>query len=50
MNDEEQKNLWQSLKCAWQEHKPGDPALTADQQIAAMRKKLLTLMQETAHE
>src|SRR5690242_19915267 len=41
MNDEEQKNLWQTLKCAWREHKPsGDPALTAGEQIAAMRKKM----------
>jgi len=28
MNDEEQKNLWQGLKCLWQEQKPSsDPAL-----------------------
>jgi len=41
MNDQEPKDLWQALKCAWQEHKPsGDPALTADEQIAAMRKKM----------
>ena len=41
MNDEEQKNLWQGLKCLWQEQKPSsDPALTADEQIAAMRKKM----------
>jgi len=41
MNDQEQKNLWQGLKCLWQEHKPsGDPALTAEEQIAAMRKKM----------
>jgi CubicO group peptidase (beta-lactamase class C family) len=41
MNDQEQKNLWQGLKCLWQEHKPsGEPALTADEQIAAMRKKM----------
>ena len=44
MNDEEQKNLWQGLKCLWQEQKPsGDPALTADEQIAAMRKKMAGL-------
>ena len=41
MNDEEQKNLWQGLKCLWQEQKPsGEPALTADEQIAAMRRKM----------
>ncbi|HKS38699.1 MAG TPA: serine hydrolase domain-containing protein [Verrucomicrobiae bacterium] len=41
MNDEEQKNLWQGLKCLWQEHKPsGDPTLAAGEQIAAMRKKM----------
>ena len=41
MNDEEQKNLWQALKCAWQEHNPsGGSALTADEQIAAVRKKM----------
>ena len=46
MNDEEQKNLWQGLKCAWQEHKPsGDPTLTADEQIAAMRKKMAKMHQ-----
>ena len=44
MNDEEQKNLWQGLKCLWQEQKPsGEPALTADEQIAAMRKKMASL-------
>jgi len=41
MNDQEPKDLWQALKCAWQEHKPsGDPTLTAGEQIAAMRKKM----------
>src|SRR5437660_4604030 len=41
MNDEEQKNLWQALKCLWQEQKPSSqPALTGDEQIAAMRKKM----------
>jgi len=41
MNDQEPKALWQALKCAWQEHKPsGDPTLTADEQIAVMRKKM----------
>jgi CubicO group peptidase (beta-lactamase class C family) len=46
MNDEEQKNLWQGLKCLWQEQKPsGDPALTADEQIAAMRKKMAKMHQ-----
>ena len=46
MNDEEQKNLWHGLKCLWQEHKPsGDPGLTADEQIAAMRKKMAKMHQ-----
>ncbi|PYK01356.1 MAG: hypothetical protein DME23_04305 [Verrucomicrobia bacterium] len=46
MNDEEQKNLWQGLKCLWQEQKPSsDPALTADEQIAAMRKKMAKMHQ-----
>src|SRR5438552_15254862 len=46
MNDEEQKNLWQGLKCLWQEQKPsGDPTLTADEQIAAMRKKMAQMHQ-----
>jgi len=40
MNDQEPKDLWQALKCAWQEHKPSDSALTADGQIAAMRKRM----------
>src|SRR5207245_11364685 len=41
MNDEEQKKLWQALKCLWQEQKPSSgPALPADEQIAAMRKKM----------
>jgi len=44
MNDDEQKSLWQGLQCLWQEHKPsGDPALTADEQIAAMRKKMVKM-------
>jgi CubicO group peptidase (beta-lactamase class C family) len=46
MNDEEQKNLWQGLKCLWKEHKPsGDPTLTAEEQIGAMRKKMAGLHQ-----
>ncbi|HWN95747.1 MAG TPA: hypothetical protein VNT99_11990 [Methylomirabilota bacterium] len=46
MNDEEQKNLWQGLRCLWQEQKPSaDPTLTADEQIAAMRKKMAHLHQ-----
>jgi CubicO group peptidase (beta-lactamase class C family) len=46
MNDEEQKNLWQGLKCLWQEQKPSsDPTLTADEQIAAMRKKMAKMHQ-----
>ena len=41
MNDQEPKEPWQALKCAWQEYKPSsDPAPTADKQIAAMRKKM----------
>jgi hypothetical protein len=41
MNDQESKGLWQSLKCAWREQKPSDgPALTVDEQIAVMRKKM----------
>src|SRR3989442_9922041 len=44
MNDQEQKNLWQGLKCLWQGQRPsGEPALTADEQIAAMRKKMAQL-------
>jgi len=44
MNDQEQKNLWQGLKCLWQEQKPAAaPALTAGEQIAAMRKKMACL-------
>ena len=46
MNDEEQKNLWEALKCLWQEQKPsGDRTLPADQQIAAMRKKMAKMHQ-----
>src|ERR1051326_73143 len=46
MNDEEQRNLWQGLKRLWQEQKPsGDPTLTADEQIAAMRKKMAKMHQ-----
>src|SRR5271157_4082686 len=46
MNDEEQKNIWQGLKCLWQEQKlSGDPALTADEQIAAVRKKMAKMHQ-----
>lgn len=41
MNDQEPKDPWQALKCAWQEWKPSsDPTLTADEQIVAMRKKM----------
>jgi CubicO group peptidase (beta-lactamase class C family) len=41
MNDEEQNNLWQGFKCAWQEHKPsGGSGLTTEQQIAVMRTKM----------
>ena len=44
MNDLEPKNLWLRLKCLWQGQKPsGEPALTADEQIAAMRKKMAQL-------
>src|SRR2546426_8158092 len=44
MNDLEPKSLWQGLKCLWQGQKPsGEPALTADEQIAAMRKKMAQL-------
>ena len=44
MNDQEPKDLWQGLKCLWQEHKPSDnPTLTADEQIAAMRKKMANM-------
>jgi CubicO group peptidase (beta-lactamase class C family) len=41
MNDQEPKDRWQGLKCLWQEQKPsGGPALTAEEQIAVMRKKM----------
>ena len=30
MNDPEPKDVWQGLKCAWQDYKPSDQALTAD--------------------
>ncbi len=44
MNDQEEKNLWQGLKCLWQGQKPsGGPTLTDDEQIAAMRKKMAKL-------
>ncbi|MGA2662814.1 MAG: hypothetical protein ABSH34_35485 [Verrucomicrobiota bacterium] len=44
MNDQEEKNLWQGLNCLWQGQKPsGGPTLTADEQIAAMRKKMAKL-------
>jgi hypothetical protein len=46
MNDEEQKNIWQGLKCLWQEQKPpGNPILTAGEQITAMRKKMAKMHQ-----
>lgn len=46
MNEQEPKDLWQGLKCLWQEQKPlGGPALTADEQLAAMRKKMAKLHQ-----
>src|ERR1051325_7957365 len=41
MNDQEPKDLWQGLKCLWQDYKPSDAtALTPDEQIAALRKKM----------
>ncbi|MES2571890.1 MAG: serine hydrolase domain-containing protein [Verrucomicrobiota bacterium] len=46
MNDEEQKNLWNELKCVWREHKPSaKPVLAADEQIAAMRKRMAKMHQ-----
>ena len=46
MNDQEPKDPWQALKCAWQEYKPSsDPTLTADEQIAAVRKKMAKMHQ-----
>jgi hypothetical protein len=46
MNEQEPKDFWQGLKCLWQEQKPsGEPALTADEQIAAMRKKMAKMHQ-----
>jgi hypothetical protein len=46
MNDQEQDNLWQELKCLWQEQKTGTLALTADEQIALIRKKMARLHQK----
>src|SRR5258708_6077312 len=46
MNEQEPKDLWQGLKCLWQGQKPsGEPPLTADEQIAAMRKKMAKMHQ-----
>lgn len=46
MNEQEPKDLWQGLKCLWQGQRPsGEPTLTADEQIAAMRKKMAKLHQ-----
>lgn len=46
MNDKEQNNIWQGLKCLWQEQKfSGEPTLTADEQIAAVRKKMAKMHQ-----